>query len=368
MSFKRPPSLFWLDALRNPALAAGWGLPEWSQAIRLGRRLRLLGRLAEALAAAGQMQAVPAQPQRLLRAEMQSSRARTAALVWALDRAGAALTGAPYPLVLLKGAAYIGQPGLPFGRGRLSADVDILVPQAHIDDAQARLTRAGWESVQLDGHDDRYYREWSHEVPPMRHPSHPIELDLHHTIVPPVSRNPVDAALLLQRLQPSQWPAWQVLHPVDQVLHSAAHLFFDSDLRERVRDLADLDGLLRHFGRDPDFWQALPQRARQLGLQQPLALAVHFCVGWFGTPMPANTFATIHRAGPGLLHRAWLLPLLAGQLTPSPLDGLPSPAQNLGAHLVMARYQVWRLPLRMLIPHVQHKWQARKARMAPGTD
>ena len=69
----------------------------------------------------------------------------------------------PYPRVLLKGAAYIGQ-DLPIAAGRLPSDLDILVPQAHLPDAQARLTQAGWNAVALDDHDRRYYYEWSHEV------------------------------------------------------------------------------------------------------------------------------------------------------------------------------------------------------------
>ena len=66
----------------------------------------------------------------------------------------------------------------------------------------------------------------------------------------------IDADALLGRLQPSKWHPWQVLHPVDQVLHCAAHLFLDSDLRDRIRDLVDLDGLFRHFGADTRSGQA----------------------------------------------------------------------------------------------------------------
>ncbi len=107
--------------------------------------------------------------------------------------------------------------------------------QAHLPDAQARLLAAGWQVLELDEHDRRYYREWSHEVPPLRHPQHRMELDLHHNILPPVARTRVDADVLLARLQPSKWPDWQVLHPVDQVLHSAAHFSWISEARDRVR-------------------------------------------------------------------------------------------------------------------------------------
>lgn len=86
-------------------------------------------------------------------------------MVYALKRVALQLEGADYPLVLLKGGAYIGQ-GLPISRGRLPSDVDILVPRANIASASARLQAAGWISKPLDAHDHRYYHDWSHEVPP----------------------------------------------------------------------------------------------------------------------------------------------------------------------------------------------------------
>ena len=241
-----PPALAWLQALREPTLVLGWQLHDWAQVIRLSRRLRLLGRLAHAVHAAGLQPQMPAQVARQLHAERQYATWRSGGLAWVLERLPDMLGEVDYPLVLLKGAAYMGQ-DLAIGAGRLPSDVDILVPREHIAHAQARLLVAGWQETALDDHDQKYYREWSHELPPMRHPLHGLELDLHHNILPPVARTHVDAALLLADLRPSRWPHWQVLAPADQVLHSAAHLFHDSQLQDRVRDLVDLDGLLRHF-------------------------------------------------------------------------------------------------------------------------
>ena len=348
------PQLGWLQALRDPALVLGWTLADWECVVRLARRLRLLARLAASIDAAGLIAQVPPQPRRHLVAEMALSRWRIGAMVWVLDRVGAVLGGQGYPLVLLKGGAYIGQ-DLAIAQGRLPADVDILVPKAHLAQAQAGLAGAGWREIELDEHDRRYYREWSHEVPPMHHPVHRVELDLHHNILPPVARTRVDADLLLARLQPSIWPAWQVLQPVDQVLHSAAHLFHDSEARDRVRDLIDLDSLLRHFGQAPGFWRELPERAVELGLTEPLALACHFCVHWLGTPVPQACLARIAALGPGPLRRAWLLPILSVILTPVAPDRAAPWHQNMAAVLFLARYHRNRMPLRLLLPHLWHK-------------
>ena len=358
-------ALAWTRALAQPQHCLEWRLSDWERVIRLSRRLRLLGRLAEAVERAGLSSAVPPVVAHCLAAERQYSRWRTGSLLWLLDRLATMLGDRPYPVVLLKGAAYIAQ-DLPIAHGRLPSDADLLVPRAYIDDARQRLLNTVWTETALDALDRRYYHEWSHEVPPLLHPSFALELDLHHNILPPLSRTPVDAERLLERVQPCRWPAYRVLQPVDQVLHSAAHLFFDSDIRDRVRDLVDLDGLLRAFSPVPGFWDQLCERSKELGLAEPLALAVHFCVAWMGTPVPQNTLSRIAGAGPQAARRAWLLPLLSTLLVPAEPDARPPPLQPLAASIFLIRHHLWRLPVRLLVPHLWHKARAsRKEESAP---
>lgn len=351
-----PPALRWLGALREPQQVLRWSLAEWQGVVPQARRLRLLARLAEAIDAAGLGAQLPPQPRRHLLAEQQLARHRTTAMSWAIERIGATLATTTYPRVLIKGAAYVAQ-RLPIAAGRMPSDLDILVPRADVADAQQRLQAQGWAEIDLDAHDRRYYHEWSHEVPPMRHPVHAIELDLHHNILPPLARTAVDAQALLAQLQPAPaWPGWSVLQPVDQVLHCAAHLGLDAELRERVRDLVDLDGLLRHHAAvDPGFWPALLGRARALGLSEPLALALPLCAAWLATPVPAAAARELAATGPGRLGRRALAPLLRTLLRPSdPLHETPL-AHRAAATVFLARYHLQRLPLRLLLPHLWHK-------------
>lgn len=358
---KLPPQLAFTLALREPALALSWTIAEWEQTIRTARRLRLLARLAAGLDAGGLSSQVNALPRNHLRAELQLSRWRLQSMQWAMECVDRTLDGTGYPRVLLKGAAYLAQ-DLPIGSGRLPADLDIMVPKAHLLDAMDRLKRDGWQDLELDEHDRRYYFEWSHEVPPMRHPIHTMELDLHHNILPPLARTHVDAGLLLARLRPSLQPGWSVLHPVDQVLHSASHLFLDSEPRERVRDIVDLDGLMRHFGvNEPGFWDELPRRGAVLGLGEPLALALHFVVRWYGTPVPAAALDIAKKGGPGWARRAWLHPLWERLLTPGDPDRCTPWMQQVAAQMVLARYHAQRLPWRLLIPHLWRKFKSRRA-------
>ena len=352
------PELAWLQALRQPQLTLSWSLADWQRVVRLARRLRLLARLAHSVATAGLMDAVPQPAQRHLLSERRLSLWRSNAMVWTFERVAQTLAEAPYPRVLLKGAAYIGQ-GLPIASGRLPSDLDILVPREHVADAQARLIAAGWVEHELDAHDQAYYHDLSHEVPPMSHPVLALELDLHHNILPPVARTHVDAALLLAQLRPSKWRGWQVFQPMDQVLHSASHLFLDSELRDRVRDLADLDGLLRHFGTDPAFWQGLPARAQQLDLAEPLALAVHFTTKWLQTPVPPQFQAEAEALGPKGVRKAYLRTLFESVLMPTEPDDRPRFSQGLAAQALLVRYHRQRLPLRLLVPHLWHKMRPR---------
>jgi hypothetical protein len=359
--------LAWVTAIREPNRALAWSLSEWERVVRIARRLRLLARLAESIDRVGLMAKVPEAPRRHLVAEQRVSRYRVAAMTWALDRIKAALGTSVSPPVLLKGAAYVGQ-GLPIAAGRLPSDVDILVPRLQLHAAQRRLLADGWREMNLDAHDQRYYREWSHEVPPMRHPLHPIELDLHHDILPPVAKKRIDIGRMLECVRPCSLTGWQVLHPKDQVLHSAAHLFFDSEVRDRLRDLVDIDGLLCHFGREPEFFPELLDRARELGLQEPLALTAHFCSLWLDTPIPTGVKGELASWASYGMRRLWLLPTLAALLTPVDPDDRPPRMQNLAATLFLVRYHAGRMPLRILVPHISRKMRIRTSNLTAPRD
>ena len=352
----------WLRALQEPEIAVGWSLAQWQDTVRQTRRLRLLARLAETLAAADLLRAVPEPAARLLLSERQTSRYRQRLVAWAATRIGRTLQDLGTPLVLLKGSAYQAQ-RLPIAAGRLPSDLDILVPRGALAQALAALAADGWREPDLDEHDRRYYHEWSHEAPPLWHPAHPVELDVHHNILPPLGPVAVAMPLLLAECRASGWPGWSVLSPADQVLHSAAHLFFDSQPLERMRDLVDLDGLLRHHGAlDGDFWPALLGRADELGLAEPLLLACHFCGQWLQTPISAAAEARLRAVGPG--HRV-LRELFGAVLAPAELDRARPRAQRAAAALVLWRHHLRRMPLRLLLPHLWHK--ARRPR-ATGVD
>jgi hypothetical protein len=94
------------------------------------------------------------------------------------------------------------------------------------------------------------------------------------------------------------------------VLHSMVHLFLNEELSHGLRDLADIDQLLRHFAEGPGFWAELVARAEQLGLQRALFHGLRCASDILATPVPAQTLLRIAAWGPGplagaLMQAAW---------------------------------------------------------------
>jgi len=154
----------------------------------------------------------------------------------------------------------------------------------------------------------------------MRAPTLPLELDLHHNILPPIGRLKPDAARLIADSVPVPGSPFRVLRPADQVLHAAVHLFQDSDCVGKLRDLVDIDGLIRHFSaQDGDrFWKEVGESASVHGLGRPLWYALAFCRAWLDTPVPEAAWQELQAYRPPALARS-LMTSLAGRVLP-PVD------------------------------------------------
>lgn len=348
------PALTWLRALREPGFATTWSESQWEQVIAMARRERLLARLAVAVDAESLGERIPARPRAQLLGAARLAEARTRALCWAVERLPDMLDQPAYPLVLLKGAAYIAQ-NLAIAAGRMPSDLDILIPAEHLEHAQFFLKQAGWSEPDLTEADRRFYIEWSHELPPLRHRAFGVELDVHHNILPPRGGRMVDVRRLVEGLQPTRLAPWQVLADTDQLLHSAAHLFRDPEPQHRIRDLVDIDGLLAHFAVQPGFMTRLLERARALDLVDELALALHFTARWLGNSLAADHLGEVTREASS---RSRLVAgLYARVLEPvTPIYG-PSWTQRASAIAILADYHRRRLPLAVLVPHLWRKWR-----------
>jgi hypothetical protein len=323
-----------LRAIRDPKSTACLGLAEWDLLVRQGRRAGLLARLYILLDEQRVLNAVPAQVLPHLLSARTVAAAQERAVRWEVNRIAKALTEIDdLPVILLKGTAYL-MAGLPPARGRIFGDVDIMVPKKKLDAVERALFRHGWLARPLDSYDDRYYRQWTHELPPLRHIRRRTVLDVHHNILPETARLHPDPVKLIAAAQPLNGDdGLSNLAPADMVLHSATHLLNEGEFENGLRDLVDLDDLLRYFGREESYWLQLVE---------------------LGTPVPEKieAKARLHRP------RGFALPLMDAAFTcalapdhPSCNTALTKPAR----FFLYVRSHYLRMPLRLLGPHLIRK-------------
>jgi len=273
---------------------------------------------------------------------------------WEVTRLEQCLKDAAIPVVLLKGAAYL-VAGLPPARGRLCSDVDILVPRAQLGAVESVLRSRGYQDLKLDPYDQRYFRTWMHELPPLCHRDRTTSIDVHHNILPLTGRLHPDPEALFAAARPVAGSIFRLLGPQDMVLHSAAHFFQDGDLAGGLRDLIDMDDLLRHFGREEDFWRSLVPRARAMDLARPLYYALRYTRRILGTPVPEpvmNAADEMSPARPVL----FLMDFCAGRAlaTPHP-ENMPSRLSALAGWCLYVRSHWLRMPPLLLAQHLTKK-------------
>lgn len=336
-----------------------WTLREWELVLGQARQARLIARLATHFLDKGWMSDVPAGPRTHLASALRLAQRQQHEVRWEVDCLFRALHAIEGPVVLLKGAAYL-MADYTTARGRLFADIDLMVPKTHIEAVEGALFAAGWICDEQDAYNQRYYREWMHEIPPLRHVQRNSYIDLHHTITPPTSRFHVDGAVLCRQVKPLKgYPGLSVLAPEDMVLHSAVHLFQEGEFGHGLRDLLDLLDLLQQFSSQPMFWPSLLDRAQELDLGIPLYHAVFHITRLWGNPVPDSLRARIDAMGPSMLARglmAWMLDLALKPDHPS----CDTRWTGLARWLLYVRSHALRMPVRLMVPHLLRKaWMRR---------
>jgi hypothetical protein len=335
-----------LDALASPSRCRALEEGQWDLLIRSARAARLLGSLASRLRLAQILDSVPWQVRQQLLGAWTEARYLRQMTLYELASVGNVLRPIGMPCIVLKGAAYIAQE-LPIAEGRNPRDLDLMVPRARLQEAEEALRSRGWMfDSKLTDYDQHYYRAWSHELPPLRLPGHAFEVDLHHTILPPIGRLKPNAARLISDSIPLPGSSFRVLRPADQLLHAVVHLFQDSDCIGKLRDLLDIDGLIRHFATQngEGFWQQVKESVSIHGLGRPLWYALAFCRAWLQTPVPASVWGEMQAHEPPAVSRWPMISLAARALPPIHPDAEAGMAHRVAASLLEFRALWLRMP------------------------
>jgi hypothetical protein len=317
----------------------------WSLLFAEARASGLMARLAVELAAGGIPESMPP----AFHAHLIAARRQEDALIedtkHELHFIHQALGTVGTRILLLKGAAYVAA-ALPAARGRFFSDIDILVDKPLLSIAEGALMLGGWVARRMSDYDRRYYREWSHEIPPMAHVQRGTTIDLHHSLIMPTCRIRVDVKTMIEDAIPiAGEDGWFRLKDEDLVLHAASHLLLNSEFDRGLRDLWDIDILMRHFSANaPDFGLAVLERADRVGLGRVVRQAFTLCYGFFRTPLPQQALKER-----GLVVR--LLSLATGTRHPNTRASW----QPMADQLLLYRELYLRLPPHLLARHLWHK-------------
>jgi len=344
-----------LSLMTDPLQSPQPTLAEWDRLVRLAR----IGSVASLLHAryerVGALDSLPAPVARQLRSERAVADYRIQMTKWNLEHVCEVLGPLGVELVLLKGSAYVAQDA-PWGRGRLTSDIDLMVRVAEIGRVEEALRAVGWRFGEITDYDERYYREWSHELPPLMHPERPLPIDLHHTILPVTSRLRPDADALVAASVGLPGTPLRVLAPEDQVLHTCCHLFEDSDMWHQLRDLLDLDAMLRQGAERADFDERLAASVARHGLHRPLHYGLRYARRFLSSPVPPRSAGeAARRAKPSALGAALMDALVARSLLPAAPDLPISASRRWAKRALKTRHFLRRFPPRLLVRHIWTK-------------
>jgi hypothetical protein len=340
--------------LRSPDAITRFSMSEWDILVRQARATGLLPRLANRFRQSRLSESIPAAARWHFETAESLAGGQRAAVHWELQRLRAALADFDIPLILLKGSAYVAA-NLPAAEGRLFNVIDILVPREQLPQAVSSLKLAGWHTGRPE-YDKCHYRRSLHEIPPMQHIPRDTMITAHHAILPDTARCHPDSAQLHSRAVAVEGlPGIYVLAEEDRILHSATHLLHDWELPHGLRDLTDLDMLLRDAAEKHDFWPRLTARADELQLSRPLFYALRYLRYFLDTPIPDSVIAALDAASPNRATLALMDSIFTRVLAPihpSCADSFTRAARQ--AAFVRAHWL--RMPAaHLLIPHLFNK-------------
>lgn len=338
---------------------------ELDLALRVARRARLLGRLACDLEAAGCMDALPGTVvDQLISARIMAD-ARVRLAFWELDRISWALEGADVASpILMKGCTYV-LLGLPNARGRLFADVDLMTAEKQLEEVENHLNARGWRTTKLTPYDQNYYRNWTHELPPLVHAEREVEIDLHHNILPRTARLKPQSGKLLERSRQLEGSSYRVLCDEDVLLHAMTHLMFDADLDDKIRDLVDIHDLIVHFSAaSAGFWPAWQARAAELDLTRPAYYALRYCHRLLNTTVPESVLREVAAWAPPRPILKLMDELVPRALYPQHPDA-PQRVNAVARLLLYVRSHWIRMPPWLLAYHLTYKFFVTRIMRAP---
>ncbi|MDF2177328.1 nucleotidyltransferase family protein [Aliiglaciecola sp. CAU 1673] len=339
-----------IEVLKYPESVLEYNSTDWQIILSQGYRHRLLGRLFCLLSDKQLNDHIPEALRWHFQSMQHLSLAHSRDMHIEKLKIEKALKMVGVQPVFLKGLAYDLAKDAS-SKGRLYADVDIYIPREQIPAAEHALKLNGWFQEEMADYDVAYYRNWMHEIPPLVHKERAVTLDVHHHLLPLTCR----FAFSVDKLNLSKAGGHLVLDRDDRILHSACHLFMETEFNKGLRDLSDLDLMFRqHAGADENFWFSITSRADELGLGRLFFYALRYCHQILGTPVPQQILEKCHRQWApsfGLSVLDWLFT----KVLTEPVNANSRFALRSAHYLMFIRGHWLKMPLHILLYHSLHK-------------
>ncbi len=345
-----------LQILKKPTAMLDLDVRDWNRVLFDAHMLKLRGRLAHDAYTQGLWKKLPLKVQQILVSAKIDAEAKQRKIMWEINRIRRALHGFEDKVILVKGGAYMAK-GLQCAAGRTSVDIDILVTKNNLDIVENHLLVSGYSSQVLNEYDQQYYREWAHELPPLRHPDRMIEVDVHHTILQVTNKFSPNINLMISSAVQLEDNIY-LLSDEDMLLHSIVHLFVDGTIKSSLRNLLEQHDLITEFSVDPAFWSRFMDRAEQLNFARPVYYCLRYCRHFLNTNIPEKVMIRAKKAAPGLL-ASKLMDLMVFRVMIPYGDGQSKLTDYLATNGLYMRSHWLRMPPLMLALHLTRKFYRR---------
>ncbi len=308
-----------LRVLHEPSRLAALSLDSWTRLMPIAMYLGVWSQICVRVRQFGFESNVPAPIRHHLQSAILAADANETRIRWEVSRLQAALNGVDYPVVVLKGAAFL-LSGYAFSKGRRFGDLDILVPEDCLTRVEAALRQRGWVRNEERPLHLLYYRRWLHEIAPMWHAERKVPLDVHYTIIRPKDRLKFDPSSLFDGAIPLSESPLRVLAPADMFLHAAANLFRTGEFDNLFRDLWDMREMAVRFSQEAGFWGRVAHRAGRLNLRRECFLALRYLNAICGIQVPLEDLESVTCGTPHSLSLRFYDGLVRRCLFPRTLD------------------------------------------------
>ncbi|WP_158971610.1 nucleotidyltransferase family protein [Paraglaciecola sp. L3A3] len=333
----------------KPEVALAFTPKQWQQLVLILRHQQLLACYSAVFKQAGIFQKIPQQAQRhFLNADVLVANHKKQVMFEAAELQREIGDKQQY-LIFLKGAGYT-LSKTRVGDTRVYNDIDILSDKSSIDEIEKKLCLFGWLSEELTEHDEKYYRKWAHEIPPLRHGKRGTIIDIHHNIVPIISGRQLDANQFATHSVTTE-DGFQILSFAAMTLHSLIHLFFNEDVKKGYRDIIDIHTLMTYHS-EGDYWQELLSLSKETGFELELFLACRYVQQILKTRIPEEITEQVAKNIP------WNIGYLDFVYKKVLLPSHPSCRPKffaLAEFLVLLRGHFQKMPLHILIFHLTTK-------------